>query len=48
MQHSQLRGQEGDAVIIGASSLEHFIQNINSCEKKGIHNKRFLLWLSLF
>lgn len=35
MQHSQLNGDEGDAVIIGASKLEHFHQNIEYCEKKG-------------
>ena len=35
MQHSQMNGDECDAVIIGASKLEHFHQNIESCEKKG-------------
>ncbi|KAJ2996058.1 hypothetical protein HDV02_000208 [Globomyces sp. JEL0801] len=33
MNHSKLDGSKGDAVIIGASSLEHVRQNISDCHK---------------
>ncbi|KAJ3186189.1 Aflatoxin B1 aldehyde reductase member 3 [Gaertneriomyces sp. JEL0708] len=31
--HSKLRGDLGDAIIIGGSSLEHVRQNLEACEK---------------
>jgi aryl-alcohol dehydrogenase-like predicted oxidoreductase len=30
-----MNGDEGDAVIIGASTLDQFRENIEYCEKKG-------------
>lgn len=36
MHHSELKAGHGDAVIIGASKLEHFNQNVECCIKQGL------------